>query len=359
VFEPFYRSHLFIVLSAIAFLTIILVGCGTMGPSTDSGPDGTRNLTEEGASDPDSARQHITKALAVGLSSYRLLPGDVLEVLYLSSNQPQPTAYMIGVGDRLRIEFHDIPEASRTLLVRPDGRITLPRKGDVMAAGLEPAQLANQLQTLYSDIYRHPRISVVVEQFTSKIDDLRVSLSNLQRGRSQRVALSPDGLAYLPYLTGLRVSGLTVDEARGLINEQYAKQFGNLEVSVLLDSVVNNRVFVFGEVARPGVVQLTGSMTVLQALASAGGHLPTGSLSSVKVLYWSGEEKKPHLRTVNLARVMAELRVDEDLVLPPNSTIYVPPTGITEANRFVDQFLRQLFLFNGMSISFQRQDLNF
>ena len=333
---------------------MVMAGCEMLGPSIDTGPEGTHNLTEEGLGDPGKAQQHIREALTKGLSDYSLVPGDALEVLYLSSNQPQAMEYVIGVGDRLRIEFLDIQMSAPTLLVRPDGRITLPRKGDVMAAGRTPMQLAEALQSLYNDIYRDPRVSVVVEQFTSKIDDLRVSLTNLQRGRSQRVVLSPDGLAYLPYLPGLQVSGLTVDEARELINNHYAKQFGNLEVSVLLDSVVGNRVFVFGEVARPGTVQLSGTMTVLQALASAGGHLPTGSLSNVKVLYWAGKEKEPRLRTINLARVIEERRVDEDLVLPVNSTIYVPPTGITQANRFVDQYLRQLFLFNGTSISIQR-----
>lgn len=335
-------------------LTLVVSACGLKWSTLESTPDGAPNLTGEGAANQSTMRQQISDALKKGLSGYRLSPGDVLEVLYLSSNQPQPMEYVIGLADRLRIEFHYIDEPARTLVVRPDGRITLPLKGEVIAAGLTPVQLASYLQTLYGDIYRDPKISVLVEQFTSKIDDLRVSLSNPQRGRSQRVVLSPDGLAYLPYLTGLQLSGLTVDEARELVNKHYAKQFGNLEVSVVIDTVVGNRVFVFGEVARPGTVQLNGPITVLQALASAGGHLPTGTLSNVKVLYWNGQESEPRLRTIDLAQVMEGQHVDENLVLPPNSTIYVPPTGITAANRFIDQFLRQLFLFNGTSIAFQR-----
>lgn len=335
-------------------LALMIAGCSYLQPSTETGPEGTRNLSDPGEGEQNKTKEQIVEALGRGLAGYRVMPGDVLEVLYLSSNQPQPTEYVVGVGDRLRIEFHYVEEAPRTVLVRPDGRITLPLKGEVMAAGRTPAQLTESLQKLYADIFRDPRISVSVEQFTSKIDDLRVSLTNLQRGRSQRVVLSPDGMAYLPFLPGLRLSGLTVDEAREVINTKYAREFGNLQVSVLLDTAAGNRVFVFGEVARPGIVQLTSPMTVLQALASAGGHLPTGSLADVRVLYWRKDEKQPLLRTINLENVIERRRLNEDMVLPANSTIYVPPTGITRANRFVDQFLRQLFLFTGTSISFQR-----
>ncbi len=342
------------VLCAVA-VALVVAGCGpSLRPTTESGPEGTRKVTEDGSAESARAREKIAEALTKGLSSYRVVPGDVLEVLYLSSNNPQPTEYVIGVGDRLSVEFHYVDQPVRTVLVRPDGRITLPLKGDVMASGRTPRQLAEALQDIYADVFRNPRVSVVVEQFTSKIDDLRVSLTNLQRGRSQRVVLSPDGMAYLPYLPGVRVSGLTVDEVRELINAQYARLFGNLEVSVLLDAVTGNRVFVFGEVARPGMVQLSGPTTVLQALASAGGHLPTGSLADVRVLYWAPGETQPRLRSINLARVFEERRVEDDLVLSVNSTIFVPPTGITKADRFIDQYLRQLFLFNGTNIAIQK-----
>jgi polysaccharide export outer membrane protein len=302
----------------------------------------------------ESAKERLFSDLTQGLSTYRLVPGDAVEVLYLGSNQAQPTEYTLGVGDRLRIEFHYTDEAARTLVVRPDGMITLPLKGDVMAAGKSPMQLTRDIEKLYADVFRTPKVSVIVEQFTSKLDDLRVSLSNLQRGRSQRVLIGPDGMGYLPYLPGIRLTGLTVDKARETINDEYHRRFGNLEVSVLLDTVTGNRVFVFGEVSRPGAVTVSGPMTVLQALASAGGNLPTGSLSNVKVLYWAENERQPRVRTLDLARLMERGGSVDDIVLPGNSTVYVPPTSLASTGRFVDQLLRQIFMFNGTSVSFQR-----
>lgn len=355
---PFSRNVIlarcFMVPAALVF-AMLLSACGATRPTIEDGPDGRVNLTEHGQIDPAALRDRMRADFARGLSLYRLVPGDVLEVLYLSSRRPQPIEYVVGVGDRLRVEFHYTDRAPRELLVRPDGRVTLPLKGDVMAAGLTATRLAENLERLFADVYKEPRITVSVEQYTSRIEDLRVSLTNLQRGRSQRATVAPDGAIYLPYLPAVRVAGMTQDEAREAINTEYANAFSNLEVSVLLEAAVGNRVFVFGEVAKPGVIQLNGAMTVMQALASAGGHLPTGSLSDVRVLYWRHGEAEPRLRAINLLRAFQERRLDEDMVLLPNSTIYVPPTGITTANRAVDQFLRQMFLFNGISIGFQRE----
>ena len=148
---------------------------------------------------------------------------------------------------------------------------------------------------------------------------------------------------------------MTVDEMRSAVNQVYRRDIGNLEVSLLLDAVAGNRVMVFGEVQRPGVVQLTGNMTAIQAVASVGGVLPSGSLSNVKVLYWSPADKAPQLRTLNLEGVFARGQLGDDMVLPGNTTIYVPPTAITVAGRFIDQYLRQLFLFNGSSIGISYQ----
>jgi len=341
----------------LMWLALWLAGCTVPGPSVESSAEGERSVVQVDPDKQTEARDRVAQGLNIGLARYHLVPGDAIEVLFLTSNAIEPGPYVINVGDRLRIEFHYIEEAARTLLVRPDGAITLPIKGDFPAAGRTPPQLAAEIEKAYADIYRNPRVTVVVEQYTSKMDDLRLSLSNSQRGRSQRVVLSPDGQGFLPYLPGLSLTGLTVDEARDRINGEYRRRLSGVEVSVLLDNVTGNRVFVFGEVPRPGLVQVSGNMTALQAVAAAGGPLPTGSLDVVKVMYWSPEDKALRLRTVNLTRVFSELKLEEDLVLPGNSTVYVPPTAITVADRAVDQYLRQLFLFNGTSIGFNRQSL--
>lgn len=302
-----------------------------------------------------AARARILSGLTQGLASYRLVPGDVLEVLFLTRSAVEAEPYRIHVGDRLRVEFHFVDEAPRTVGVRPDGMITLPYKGDVPAAERAPAQLAAELQSLYADVWREPRITVTVEQFTSRLEDLRLTLSNSQRGRSQRVVLGPDGLAFLPFLPGLRLAGLSVDQARERINAEYRQRLGGLEVSVLLDGMGGNRIFVFGEVPRPGLVAGGGNFTVLQAVASAGGVLPSAAADMVRVLSWSDAAGSPQMRSVDLQRIAGEGRTGEDLLLVGQSVIYVPPTGLVKTGRFVDQFLRQLLLFNGITLGINHE----
>lgn len=309
-------------------------------------------MDEQPAADIAAARARILRGLTEGLTAYKLVPGDALEVLFLTGHVVETAPYRVSVGDRLRVEFHYVDEPARTVLVRPDGMITLPYKGDVPAADRTPGELSAGLQKLYSDTWREPRITVTVEQFTSKLDDLRLTLSSSQRGRSQRVVLSSDGNAFLPYLPGQRLAGLTVDEARERINAEYRKRLGGLEVSVLLDAMGGNRVFVFGEVPRPGLVPGGGNMTVLQAVASAGGVLPTGAADAVKVLSWSEPTNGTQMRTINLQRIAGEGQTEADMLLSGQATIYVPPTSLVKSGRFMDQFLRQMLLFNGTSLGF-------
>ena len=338
--------------ACLTLLLGMLTGCATTPADTLAATTDKAAPMQPSEADADQARTRILRGLNEGLSAYKLVPGDAMEILFLTGHVVEAAPYRVNVGDRLRVEFHFVDEAARTVLVRPDGMITLPYKGDVPAADRTPGQLAAELQRLYADIWREPRVTVTVEQFTSKLDDLRLTLSSSQRGRSQRVVLGSDGQAYLPYLPGLRLAGLTVDQARERINAEYRQRLGRLEVSVLLDAVAGNRVFVFGEVPRPGLVAGGANMTVLQAVASAGGVLPTGASDTVRVLSWSEQAGGPQLRTVDLQRIATEGRIQDDLLLAGQSTIYVPPTGLVKAGRFVDQFLRQMLLFNGVSLGF-------
>lgn len=337
-------------LIAVFIISQLLACGGNSRPSVENGPQGEESLALDAAEQQRLAREAVFGDVSEGLSSYRISPGDVLEALYLTGKSYQSKAYTFGVGDRLLVDFYYSGRDANGVLVRPDGMITLPYKGDVLAAGKTPGELSKELERLFSDVYQDSRVTISVTGYTSELQDLKDALTSAQRGRSQKFVVGPDGVIYMPYIDGLRVGGLSVDTARASINEKYREQFGGVEVSLSLDTIVGNRIFVFGEVANPGVQRPLGQYTVLQAVAAAGGHLPTGSLENVKVLYWSDEDHQPRLRTVNLQRVVSERRLEEEMLLPGNATVYVPPTSLTKANRFVDQFLRKLFLFNGVSI---------
>ncbi len=70
--------------------------------------------------------------------------------------------YRLGTGDKIRVEVYKEPQLSQSLQVRPDGKITMPFIGDVVAAGLTPAELRDQIGTALKQYVINPVVSVIV-----------------------------------------------------------------------------------------------------------------------------------------------------------------------------------------------------
>jgi len=70
--------------------------------------------------------------------------------------------YRLVAGDKLRIEIYKDPQLSQNLQVRPDGKITLPLLGDVMAAGETPTVLRDKLTAAYKEYMTNPVVTVIV-----------------------------------------------------------------------------------------------------------------------------------------------------------------------------------------------------
>jgi polysaccharide export outer membrane protein len=78
-----------------------------------------------------------------------------------------PTAYVIGPEDVLDIAVWDSPELTRTVPVRPDGKISLPLLNDVTAAGLTPMQLRETLTKALTEYLPTPAVSVLLREIHS------------------------------------------------------------------------------------------------------------------------------------------------------------------------------------------------
>jgi polysaccharide export outer membrane protein len=79
-----------------------------------------------------------------------------------------PADYTIGAGDLLNIVFWREPEMSGDVVVRPDGKITLPLIKEVIASGLTPAQLETELANLAKRYIQEPNATVVVREIRSR-----------------------------------------------------------------------------------------------------------------------------------------------------------------------------------------------
>jgi polysaccharide export outer membrane protein len=79
-----------------------------------------------------------------------------------------PKSYLIGAEDILKVEVYREPDLGRIVNVRPDGRITLLRIGDIQAEGLTPERLTAQVKEAYSALIIDPEVNISVMQVNSK-----------------------------------------------------------------------------------------------------------------------------------------------------------------------------------------------
>jgi polysaccharide biosynthesis/export protein len=77
------------------------------------------------------------------------------------------TAFIIGPADVLEIVVMKEPDLSKTIPVRPDGKILLPLVNEVQAAGKTPVQLQSDLEKAFSKFYEQVTVSVLVREINS------------------------------------------------------------------------------------------------------------------------------------------------------------------------------------------------
>jgi protein involved in polysaccharide export with SLBB domain len=278
-------------------------------------------------------------------SLYRLAAGDVVELLYLTIPGVTAGPYRLQVKDSLDIEFTFHPEMNRTVRVRPDGRISIPRKTDVSVVGKTADELKLTLQKIYADLLRDPDITVTVREFNAKLDEIQRAMSTAPYGQARLVTIRPDGAVSAPLIQDLRAEGLTVPEFTNIVNDKYRAIIPEMKVSVLLREIVGNLVFVDGEVARPGVFNVKGPITVQHALALAGGTKETAEPRTVLVVS-KGPDGKFIARTTDLTKVTSAT----DYVLNRHDLVYVPMSTIARADVWVDQNIRKLLIFTGWNL---------
>jgi polysaccharide biosynthesis/export protein len=108
---------------------------------------------------------------------------------------------------------------------------------------------------------------------------------------SQALQVRPDGRITMPLLGDLAAAGQTPMQLQGRLAESLREYVSNPVVTVMVVEVADRVVYVMGEVNTPGVVPLKGSMTVLQALAVAGGFKDFANKGGIKVLRKVGPDR--------------------------------------------------------------------
>jgi polysaccharide biosynthesis/export protein len=140
---------------------------------------------------------------------------------------------------------------------------------------------------------------------------------------SQTVAVRPDGKISLPLVGDVEASGLTPKQLQATITLQLGNYLSRPEVTVIVHEVKSRRVVVAGEIAKPGTYVLQTPMTVLDAIAGAGGPLEYAKVKSIYVLRM-GPDGRPIRLHFNYKEVIKGRNLAQNIRLQPHDTIVVP-----------------------------------
>jgi len=206
------------------------------------------------------------------LPKYRLRVDDEVEFVYRLSGKIAARPYRINIRDTLQIEWLTSPEMNRDVVVQPDGTITLPMAGQVLAAGRTVEDLRADLDKRFAKWFKDPKITVTPTQMDSNVQELRSAVDSRygSGGQRHRARVTPEGTVQLPAIGSVPAHGLTLDEIKREVDERYGALFDGVEVTPVLLQRAPRFVFVLGEVRQPGRFALEGPTTAIQAIAMAG-----------------------------------------------------------------------------------------
>jgi len=261
---------------------------------------------------------------------YHIAINDELEIFYYIDSDYKGKKYLIDTEDKLRIEFYYYPVLNKTVIVRPDGMITIPRIGDIKAAGVKPHDLAVKITSLYRPYLLKPVVTVELIDFNVKIRKLQKAITTTLRGQSRKVVVRPDGKISLVYIKDLYVNGLTIYEAAELIETQYRKQIKNLKISASLLKPHPDRAYIIGQVDRPNFYNLTIPITLSQLIATAGGFTKEANTQQVLVISRS-RQGGPHAQIYDMDEIIGRGNVRADPIIRRYDVIFVPRTKLSQA----------------------------
>lgn len=139
---------------------------------------------------------------------------------------------------------------------------------------------------------------------------------------SATVVVRPDGYISLPLVNDIKAAGLTPDELRVEVARAATKFIEDPTVSVVVKAINSRKVFITGQVGKPGPYPLMDAMTVLQMLATAGGPSEYAKTDNISIL--RRENGKETRYKFSYKKVSEGKSLEQNILLKPGDTIIVP-----------------------------------
>lgn len=215
--------------------------------------------------------------------------------LFLLGSAGYADEYRISPGDTLEVAVWGYEDLSRTVIVRPDGNISLPVVGELRAQGATPNSLAQQIGTALSRWVKNPRVSVIVKSFAQHQVFIlgavaRPGVYPLQPGLTIAEAIALAG-GFTPSADRNNLAVLRREGARDVkFSVRFTDNPSREDSAVRFvlqpgdNLIVPEATFtITGAVARPGVYPIGNLRNLEEALATAGGTLTFADPSRAEV----------------------------------------------------------------------------
>ena len=263
--------------------------------------------------EPDNIRSFIQRRMASKMKKNIF----VIALILLFSSSVWATDYLIGEGDTLMISVWGEKDLTLSVVVRPDGKISIPAVGEVMAANSTVKELQTTLAGKFGRIVKNPVVTVMVTAITNnKVylygGGVKLGVYTL----TQRTSL----LQLLCQIEDVRKADLKkayVLRNGEKIKEDFTKLYfqGDTREDIAIESNdiiyistnVNKNVYVMGAVNTPKFVEYRDGLTVMEAILEAGGFTKFASPNDTMIY------RKDGAREITITVKMKKLINDGDL----------------------------------------------
>lgn len=303
--------------------------------------------------------EYIGPVRLPALLEYRLRVNDEVTIIYLPNRQKTVEEYKLSVGDELSINSVSDETIKRDKIpIQPDGAIILPYlESPIQAAGKSIPALRKELEIAYKKYFVNPAINLEPFKVNTLVEDLKDAVNGpfAPGGRALVATVNPDGKIQLPGLGGVYVLGMTLEEIKREINLRYRDKVVGIDVEPRLTRTATHVCFVFGEVNRPGRIDMDRPTTVTQILAQAEG-VRLGANTRQVVIFRRAEDWRLISTVLDLrgAHLGKRPNPSDEIWLRDGDLVIVPPRPITRVNNAIQQVFTE-GIYRVVPLTIQRQ----
>jgi polysaccharide export outer membrane protein len=239
--------------------------------------------------------------------------------------------YLIGEGDTLKISVWQNEEMSLSVKVRPDGKITVPALGEILAAGRTPKELQKELTKNLKTLIKRPIVSVIVEEINNNkvyvfgggiepgvfsligrttLLQLLCTIPGIDDSDLQRAYLLRKGKKIKQDFFALCIQGDTKEDLLVKAND-----------IIFVPAYEDNKIYVLGAVNEPKFIEYREGLRIMEAILEAGGFTKFAKENNTQVYRKVGEEEIS--TKVNLQNLIKDGDLTRNIKLQPGDYIIV------------------------------------